>query len=164
MIEPGLYLLAACALSFKPLFRMLGRALHLSQLITYTKSSLGKTFSDRKTNATGPGTVIRMDTFKSGSSGGFTKLGEGKDGDGDFEGEVRPSKDIEEGNWIGKEVEVGKGHKKGVSDGAISVMVTRTVEVESESVDGDVELRFNAADQSFFHDMLDDLDRRADSR
>ncbi|KAF2466687.1 uncharacterized protein BDR25DRAFT_163487, partial [Lindgomyces ingoldianus] len=36
IIEPGMYLLAACALSFKPLFRMAAKALHLDSLVTRT--------------------------------------------------------------------------------------------------------------------------------
>ncbi|KAF2252600.1 hypothetical protein BU26DRAFT_394231, partial [Trematosphaeria pertusa] len=43
IIEPGMYLLAACALSFKPLFRMVAKALRLQSLITHTKSALGRT-------------------------------------------------------------------------------------------------------------------------
>jgi hypothetical protein len=133
VIEPGLYLIAACALSFKPLFRMIARALHLSQLVTYTMSSFGggKTWGDRKTNATsiGGGTVIRMDAFKSGSSGGFTKLGEGKDG----EVYAKDTWDLE----AGLSVQVGSmqtlGHQKADEEGVINVLVTRTMAVESES-------------------------------
>jgi hypothetical protein len=39
IIEPGIYLLSACALSFKPLFRMSAKALHLHAFITHTKST-----------------------------------------------------------------------------------------------------------------------------
>jgi len=37
MLEPGIYLLSACAISFKPLLRMLLKALHLQSHITPTK-------------------------------------------------------------------------------------------------------------------------------
>lgn len=52
IIEPGLYLIAACALSFKPLFRMLAKALHLDSLITHTKSAIGHTSSKTKSSHT----------------------------------------------------------------------------------------------------------------
>ncbi|KAF2798255.1 hypothetical protein K505DRAFT_189223, partial [Melanomma pulvis-pyrius CBS 109.77] len=38
LIEPGMYLLAACALSFKPLFHSVAKALHLSALVSHTRS------------------------------------------------------------------------------------------------------------------------------
>ncbi|KAF2018438.1 hypothetical protein BU24DRAFT_170900 [Aaosphaeria arxii CBS 175.79] len=45
IVEPGLYLFAACALSFKPLFRMVARGLHLDRLVTSTRT----TYAGRKT-------------------------------------------------------------------------------------------------------------------
>lgn len=127
-----MYLLAACALSFKPLFRMVAKALRLQSLITHTKSALGRT---THTNKTGNPTQkdVHMETFKSGSSGGFTKLSDGKD--------------VEMAG--AEEVEKGFGHKKVDSEGGIRVMVTRTVEMESERMSGE-EDRYNAADQDEF--------------
>ena len=37
MLEPGIYLLSACAISFKPLLRIFLKALHLQNHITPTK-------------------------------------------------------------------------------------------------------------------------------
>jgi len=136
IIEPGLYLLAACALSFKPLFRMIARALHLNQLVSFTKSSFGKTtHADRKTNATGTPTIIRIETFQSGSSGGSGKLSEGKDSEADAYAKevIVVGKDIEEGVWIRKAAELEEGFMKGISEGLINVRVNRPVPVESES-------------------------------
>jgi hypothetical protein len=168
IVEPGLYLLAACALSFKPLFRMIARVLHLGKLVTYTKSSLGKTTRmDRKTNLTGAPTIIRMDTFKSGNSGGFSKLGEGKDRDNEddeiSDGEIIIGKDVEEGVWAGGMKDLEQAFTKGVSEGAINVMVTRTVQVESEICDKkeDDEANFvYVANHSFLLGRLSTLERR----
>ncbi|ORY12762.1 hypothetical protein BCR34DRAFT_482258 [Clohesyomyces aquaticus] len=81
IIEPGMYLLAACALSFKPLFRIIAKTLHLESLLTHTRSTLGrhigKTGKTGKTSSTK--SSLRMETFKSDQSG-FTKLHSGKDG------------------------------------------------------------------------------------
>lgn len=54
VIEPGMYLLSACALSFKPLFRMLAKALHLQAFITHTKSTLqpSKAYTNKKSMTT----------------------------------------------------------------------------------------------------------------
>lgn len=49
IIEPGLYLIAACALSFKPLFRMLATFLKLDSLLTHTRS-----FMHHATSKTAP--------------------------------------------------------------------------------------------------------------
>lgn len=40
IIEPGIYLLSACALSFKPLLRTLMKSLRFTSLITHAKSTL----------------------------------------------------------------------------------------------------------------------------
>lgn len=58
---------------------MVAKVLHLNALLTHTKSAFNKS-SHVKTNATQQ-TDIHMETFKTASSGGFTKLGDGKDGD-----------------------------------------------------------------------------------
>lgn len=65
-----------------------------------------------------------MGTFKSGSSGGFAKLSDSIDG----KGNVFDDKDREDVLWFKK----SGGHKKGMSEGAMNVVVTRTVEVQSE--------------------------------
>jgi hypothetical protein len=46
-----MYLLSACALSFKPLFRIVARALRLQSLVTHTKSTFqpGKSYTNNKT-------------------------------------------------------------------------------------------------------------------
>jgi hypothetical protein len=49
IIEPGMYLLSTCALSFKPLFRMFAKALHLHAFITHTKSTLGTKSNPKRT-------------------------------------------------------------------------------------------------------------------
>jgi hypothetical protein len=50
MIEPGMYLLSTCALSFKPLFRMFAKALHLHAFITtHTKSTFGTKSNPKRT-------------------------------------------------------------------------------------------------------------------
>jgi hypothetical protein len=160
MIEPGLYLIAACALSFKPLFRLVARALHLGQLATYTKSSFRKTLDHRKSNATGAvSTVIRMDNLKSANSGAFTKLREAKD--------EETKTDLEAGA-LPKEISTREyAYQKGADTGAISVLVTRTVEVESEHRYGDSDeeedddegMKFNVADQTLFNNMSAGLDK-----
>jgi hypothetical protein len=113
-----------------------------------------------------------MDTFKSASSGGFSKLSSGKDGvflkSPELEnGQVILSKDIEDGIRTAQDLDAR--YQKAVREGVISVMVTRTVEVESEEWtneenEDEVEMKFNVADQSFFLGMLETLDKRADAR
>lgn len=71
IIEPGLYLLAACALSFKPLFRMFAKALHLDTFITHSKSAAGRTGTKPKSSSANSG--IHLDTIKS-SHAGFHQL------------------------------------------------------------------------------------------
>lgn len=71
IIEPGLYLIAACALSCKPLFRALAKALRLDHLITHTKSALGHHGSKTKSSHTT--SAMQLDTFKS-SHAGFHQL------------------------------------------------------------------------------------------
>jgi hypothetical protein len=173
MIEPGLYLLAACALSFKPLFRIVARTLHLNHLVTHTKSFSSHGITNRTTHSVPPvPVVIRMDTFKSASSGGFSKLSSGKDGvflesPALESGQVVLSKDIEDGLKTAQDLE--QRYTRAVNEGVISVMVTRTVEVESEEWteegnEDEVEMKFNVADQSFFLGMLETLDKRADAK
>jgi hypothetical protein len=58
IIEPGIYLLSACALSFKPLFRISAKAMHLHAFITHTKS----TFQLGKSHATTSATTVATQT------------------------------------------------------------------------------------------------------
>ena len=74
-----------------------------------------------------------METFKSASSGGFTKL---SDGTGENSKDV-DDKHCEEVVWFKK----GAGHKKGMSEGALSVVVTRTVDIQSEDLDEGYQVR-----------------------
>lgn len=48
MIEPGMYLLSACALSFKPLLCSFAKALNLQAFVTHTRSTAGGTRSHVK--------------------------------------------------------------------------------------------------------------------
>ncbi len=88
MIEPGMYLLSACALSFKPLLRLFAKALHLQRFVTYTKSTVGgtknhvkKTFTSTQTqpevfelghirNVSEFGKFHRLDDDNASSTGG----------------------------------------------------------------------------------------------
>ncbi|KAF1980436.1 hypothetical protein BU23DRAFT_445056 [Bimuria novae-zelandiae CBS 107.79] len=74
IIEPGMYLLAACALSFKPLWRMLSKFIGLYALCTHTKSSATITTLPMPAQES-----IHLETLKTASSGGFTKLSSGRD-------------------------------------------------------------------------------------
>jgi hypothetical protein len=49
IIEPGMYLLSTCALSFKPLFRMFAKAFHLHAFVTHTKSTFGTKSNPKRT-------------------------------------------------------------------------------------------------------------------
>lgn len=83
--------MAACALSFKPLFRMLAKALYLDSLLTHTRSLTRKTTTAGKSSVTKTGTThstLHIDTKKSTSHGGFTKLDSakfGRNGNGSFD-------------------------------------------------------------------------------
>ena len=104
---------------------MIAKALHLSAVVSVTKSSFGN-ISHNRTNKTQQKT-IHMETFRSGSSGGFAKLDDGRDGDvKEIDGN-----DQEDVAWSNKDT----GHNRGLSDGSIHVVVTRTVEVQSEEVE-----------------------------
>jgi hypothetical protein len=75
MIEPGMYLLSTCALSFKPLFRMFAKALHLNAFITHTKSTFGtKSTAKRTTMERDTGTEVfelgRFHRLSDDSAGG----------------------------------------------------------------------------------------------
>jgi hypothetical protein len=52
MIEPGMYLLSACALSFRPLLRSFAKALHLQGFMTHTRPTVGGTKSHVKKSFT----------------------------------------------------------------------------------------------------------------
>lgn len=103
-----MYLLAACAISFKPLFRAIAKALHLDAIITLTTS--------RKRSRTGGNTgttpaALHLDTLKSTTHGGFQKLDSGKATEFD--------------KTVAK-----KGHMRDQSD--FSIVVTTTVNLDIE--------------------------------
>jgi hypothetical protein len=77
IIEPGLYLLSACALSFKPLFRMLAKALHLQAFLTHTKTTYqpGKSQTTRNTNV-GTQNDVHLQSLSGIGSGKFYRLSE----------------------------------------------------------------------------------------
>jgi hypothetical protein len=66
MIEPGMYLLSTCALSFKPLFRMFAKALHLNAFITHTKSTFGTKSNAKRTMTTERETGTGKEVFELG--------------------------------------------------------------------------------------------------
>ncbi|KAF2121791.1 hypothetical protein BDV96DRAFT_681862 [Lophiotrema nucula] len=106
IVEPGMYLLAACALSFKPIFRMVAKALHLESFVTHSRSIVGKhTTKAGKLSRSTTHSDVRMDTLKTAQSGGFTKLSAGQD-----------------------QVEDKFGKESG-----LKVMVTTTVEMDVEA-------------------------------
>jgi hypothetical protein len=84
IIEPGMYLLAACALSFKPLFRMFAKALHLDTFVTHTgntgihNTTPSKTRS-RSISRSTTQSEIQMETMKVMKNGGFSELSKGRD-------------------------------------------------------------------------------------
>jgi hypothetical protein len=142
IIEAGLYLLAACALSFKPLFRFVAHSLHLTHLLTSTTQNTftGTSADPSKMNASSSHhhheqKIIRMETFKSGSSGVFSKLGSGKDGDGDNDRDGGYAGGIASFGTEVVEGEGGVGHSKGLSEGSLKVTISRTVEIDSETID-----------------------------
>lgn len=79
LIEPGMYLLAACALSFKPLFHLVAKALHLSALVTHTRSYVWKENATKASKTTTSQDDIYLNTLKSSNSDGFMKLHSGPD-------------------------------------------------------------------------------------
>ena len=81
-----MYLMAACGLSYKPLFRMAARALHLDTLLTHSQSRKHTT----KTGTTRTG--LQLDTLKSAKHGGFNRLEADRDGE-DEEEEIEFGKD-----------------------------------------------------------------------
>ncbi|KAF2641292.1 hypothetical protein P280DRAFT_398855 [Massarina eburnea CBS 473.64] len=145
IIEPGLYLLAACALSFKPLFRLVAQYLHLHNFITASKATSTKPGSDpTKSQHKKNQKAICMDAFKSGSSVGFSKIGGEKGARDEEECVGFGEKVVNSGD--GEEKVKGSWHEKTKS--LISVKVTRTVEVDSEPIaEGDEhgEVRYNAS-------------------
>jgi hypothetical protein len=75
-----MYLLSACALSFKPLFRIFAKAVHLQDFITHTRSTLqpGKSLMTKKsTSATQ--TDIRLQRLHDSGVGKFHRLSEDSD-------------------------------------------------------------------------------------
>lgn len=66
-----------------------------------------------------------METLKSVSSGGFTKLSDGKDASYKDNGS-NDSEDV----WSKK-----SGNEEGLSDGSLNFVVTRIIEIRSEDVE-----------------------------
>ena len=111
IIEPGMYLMAACGLSYKPLFRMLARALHLDQLLTYTHSRKHGITKTTRTGTFGTTQVdMELDKLKSARHGGFDKLDNGPDG------------------ALDKDLELGHVRSKD----SFNIVVTKTVEIQQE--------------------------------
>ncbi|KAF1843772.1 uncharacterized protein K460DRAFT_378830 [Cucurbitaria berberidis CBS 394.84] len=111
IIEPGMYLLSTCALSFKPLFRMLAKSLHLQAFITHTRSTFAETRSYvKKTTASTQEDTYHMDQMRNARVGKFHRLSEDSASD-------------------------TTGHKR------IEVLVTKTIEMDSETRSEDEEWR-----------------------
>lgn len=110
--------MAACALSFKPLFRMLAHALHLDSLLTHTRSRNKSGTMNAKTGTMQSGlhSGLHMDTLKSSAHKGFKKIGE----DGGQIGRGREGRDEEQ------DVGVGSGKE-------FNIVVTTTVDMDVES-------------------------------
>ncbi|KAH7095038.1 integral membrane protein [Paraphoma chrysanthemicola] len=75
ILEPGIYLLSACALSFKPLFRTFAKAVHLQDFITNTKSApqRSKSHVTKKSTSTTQ-TDLRLQRLYKSGEGRFHKL------------------------------------------------------------------------------------------
>jgi hypothetical protein len=109
MIEPGMYLLSTCALSFKPLLRACANALHLQRFLTHTNSTFtgNKSYPSKK-----PATLVEART-------GVFELGHVRNVSGKF---YRLSEDSE--SAIASRD--GKGCMK------MEVLVTKTISLDSE--------------------------------
>ncbi|KAH8724612.1 hypothetical protein GQ44DRAFT_772951 [Phaeosphaeriaceae sp. PMI808] len=76
-IEPGIYLLSACALSFKPLFSMCSKALHLHAFTSNTKSTLKPSKSHWVKKSTSQTQAdIHLQQLHDSSQGRFHRLSE----------------------------------------------------------------------------------------
>lgn len=109
----------------------MAKALRLGSALSHTKSALNKTCPN-KTNQ-GQQKDIHMETFKSSTTGGFTKLSDGSD----REGHDAEDRDRADSAWSKDK----PGHNKGMSDSALNVVVTRTVEIQSEDLESGFQLR-----------------------
>lgn len=119
-----MYLLAACALSFKPLFRMLAKSLHLDSLITRTGTSSSK-------------------QKKSGGSSASSISGKSETTRSIVE--MRPEKmGVAKVNGVEKIVTVKEQEQEQV-DGGFRICVTRTMtmDVEAKGEEGDAYVREN---------------------
>jgi hypothetical protein len=99
IIEPGIYLLSGCALSFKPLFRIFVKALRLQVFLTHTKTTFQSGKSKNHTTAVTYADIHLKSIPYTG--GKFYLL----------------SEDSDKGGEIGK----------------MEVLVTRTVDIETEN-------------------------------
>lgn len=100
-----MYLLSACALSFKPLLRLFAKALHLQGFVTHTKSTVGVTRSHVKRTFTS--THTQPEVFELGNVSEF--------------GRFHRLSDHTTSSSTG-----------GVDEGRLEVTVTKTIELDSE--------------------------------
>lgn len=113
IIEPGMYLVSACAISFKPLFRMFAKALGYSD----TKSTSESGQDVKKTGLSTP-MEFQMQPMHTAGHNGFQRLSEDSD---------KNSKKMEV--LITRTVDVKSGHISRVFD-------------ESKGVDGEDTKRY----------------------
>ncbi|KAF1835395.1 hypothetical protein BDW02DRAFT_496109 [Decorospora gaudefroyi] len=119
IIEPGMYLLSACALSFKPLFRLLAKVLHLHAFITHSRSTFG---AGGANGANGKSIVKKSNTFGTGATA-----------------QTQSQRGLELGTFarLSEDSEVtGCSSETGACPGG-RVMVTKTIELVSEEKSGD---------------------------
>ena len=108
-----MYLLSACALSFKPLLRSFAKALHLQGFMTHTRSTVGGRKSHIKKTFTS--TQTQPEVFELGNIRDVSELGK-------FH---RLSDDMKSGSTEGN------------TEARIEVTVTKTIQLKSERIVGD---------------------------
>lgn len=116
-IEPGIYLLSACSLSFKPLFRMFAKALHIQAFITHTKSTFQPGGKSTKL-ATATQNDVPLKGMPGAPPGRFYRLSEESERSGGKRMEVlvTTTVDVEsdEDEWrASEETRVGVGRRDG---------------------------------------------------
>ncbi|CAO2656176.1 Nn.00g049790.m01.CDS01 [Neocucurbitaria sp. VM-36] len=128
ILEPGMYLLSTCALSYKPLFRMFAKALHLQAFITHTKSTFGGTRSYvKKTSASTQTNAYHMNNIRNAGVGKFHRLSEDRASDNTVHKRIEvlvtrtiqmasEARTSEDGDWKGIDAESGPyGHGVGTA-------------------------------------------------
>lgn len=115
IIEPGMYLLSACALSFKPLFRMFAKALHLQAFITHTKSTFqpGKSSTAKKSTTT-THTEYEMQDVNNGRFYRLSEISTSSGGSKKMEVLVTTTVDVETVSGVKLEGKVLDGFEKDV--------------------------------------------------